>query len=187
MANELILMPLRIGIRVANVCLRPVASVAEELLSLAGRLRDTNDRHEGHSERAADDPHEGHGERSAEPAAGAPAPSAPARQSVTSATVEADPRGVETEPPHVSEEPELVTELAEPGAEEGAGAELRVDEPWPEYRQLTANQVIERLKASSPEELAVVELYERSTRQRPSVISAVERELKRAAAGRSAS
>src|SRR5688500_42047 len=35
------------------------------------------------------------------------------------------------EPAHVSEEPTVVAETAEPGAEGGAGAEVRVDEPWP--------------------------------------------------------
>ncbi|MGZ4296959.1 MAG: hypothetical protein ACXVE4_07330, partial [Solirubrobacteraceae bacterium] len=37
------------------------------------------------------------------------------------------------EPSHVSEEPELVAEFAEPGAEEGVGAQLRIVEPWAGY------------------------------------------------------
>jgi len=200
MANELILMPLRIGIRVANVCLRPVVSVAEQLLSLTGRGRDTTAHHDTPGERSA-----GAASASAEPATASaaateapPASSTLARESASFAAVQTEtsaaesyasevPEHVSEEPEHVSEEPELVSEVAEPGAEDGAGAQMRVDEPWPGFRELTADQIIERLEASSPEELAVIELYERSNRQRRSVISAVERELKRAAAGRPAS
>ncbi|MGN6168193.1 MAG: hypothetical protein ACTHQQ_08485 [Solirubrobacteraceae bacterium] len=82
------------------------------------------------------------------------------------------------EPVHVSEEPELVEEVAEPGAEDGAGAAVTVDEPWPGYARMTAKQVIERLAQASPAELAAVQLYESAHRNRQTVRAAAERNLK---------
>lgn len=85
---------------------------------------------------------------------------------------------VEPEPPHVSEEPELVEESAEPGAEDGAGAEVEIAEPWPGYRMLTAVDVIERIEAATPAELAAIELYERAHRNRQTVLDAAQRSLR---------
>jgi hypothetical protein len=82
------------------------------------------------------------------------------------------------EPIHVSEEPELVEEFAEPGAEDGAGAAVTVDEPWPGCTRMTAKQVIERLTDASPAELATVLLYESFNRDRQTVRAAAERHLK---------
>lgn len=82
------------------------------------------------------------------------------------------------EPVHVSEEPELVQELAEPGAEDGAGASVRIDEPWPGYARMTAKQVIERLTDATAAELAAVQLYESINRDRQTVRAAAERNLK---------
>jgi hypothetical protein len=81
-------------------------------------------------------------------------------------------------PDHVSEEPELVREVAEPGAEDGAGASVTVDEPWEGYSRLTAKQVIDRLVAATPAELATVQLYESLHRNRQTVRAAAERNLK---------
>jgi hypothetical protein len=81
-------------------------------------------------------------------------------------------------PDHVSEEPELVAELAETGAEDGAGASVTVDEPWEGYSRLTAKQVIDRLAAATPAELATVQLYESLHRNRQTVRAAAERSLK---------
>ncbi|HEY2441119.1 MAG TPA: hypothetical protein VGI07_12860 [Solirubrobacteraceae bacterium] len=81
---------------------------------------------------------------------------------------------------HVSEEPELVEEVAEPGAEDGAGAQLRIAEPWEGYRTMTAADVIDRLSSVSVEVLATVELYELAGRNRRSVVAAAQRALKRA-------
>ena len=69
-------------------------------------------------------------------------------------------------------------ELAEPGAEDGAGAEVRVAEPWPGYEQLNAKDVIARLSDVDEAELAAVELYEKTSRNRETVVSAVDRELR---------
>jgi hypothetical protein len=82
------------------------------------------------------------------------------------------------EPAHVSEEPELVSEFAEPGAEDGAGASVTIAEPWPGYDQMPAGQVIARLASATPAELAAVQLYESSNRDRQTVRAAVQRSLK---------
>ena len=68
----------------------------------------------------------------------------------------------ESEPAHVSEEPELIESIAEPGAEDGAGASVEIAEPWPGYRGLTAADVIARIDDATPAELAGIELYESS-------------------------
>jgi hypothetical protein len=85
-------------------------------------------------------------------------------------------------PEHVSSEPTLVEEVADPGAQDGAGAEVRVDAPWEGYDRLAAKEVIDRLSGANAAELAAVELYELSGRQRKSVLEAVQRELRRAQA-----
>jgi hypothetical protein len=72
-----------------------------------------------------------------------------------------------------------VREVAEPGAEDGAGAEVRVAEPWDGYRAMRADDVIDRITGASVAELAAIELYELSGRGRESVITAVQRELRR--------
>jgi hypothetical protein len=97
--------------------------------------------------------------------------------------VPATPQPVE--PAHVSEEPTVVEEFAEPGAEEGAGAEVRVDEPWEGYSRTAAKDVIARVRDAAPAELAAVQLYETAHAGRATVIAAVRREL-RAKSGRGA-
>ena len=85
------------------------------------------------------------------------------------------------EPSHVSTEPELVQESAEPGAEDGAGAQVHVvGEPWPGYRSLKARDVVARLPFATREELAAVELFERAGANRKSVVVAAQRALKKA-------
>jgi hypothetical protein len=82
------------------------------------------------------------------------------------------------EPRHVSEEPELVEEVAEPGAEDGAGAEVHVEEPWEGYRRMRAKEVIARLGNASAAELTAVRLYESGNQGRQTVLSAVEHSLR---------
>jgi hypothetical protein len=84
----------------------------------------------------------------------------------------------EPSPAHVSEEAELVSEFADPGAEEGAGASISIAEPWPGYRRMNASQVISRLADATPAELAAIELYEASNRNRQTVRAAAQRSLK---------
>lgn len=81
-------------------------------------------------------------------------------------------------PAHVSAEPELVSESADAGAEEGAGAQIRIAEPWEGYRAMKAADVIDRLSTATKEELAAVELYEVAGRNRKSVVAAAQRALK---------
>ncbi|MGB9182481.1 MAG: hypothetical protein WCB67_00315, partial [Solirubrobacteraceae bacterium] len=85
----------------------------------------------------------------------------------------------EPAPPHISTEADLVAEAADPGAEDGAGAQVHVAEPWEGYRQLHAADVIDRITGADPAALAAVELYELSSRQRQTVLDAVARELGR--------
>jgi hypothetical protein len=82
------------------------------------------------------------------------------------------------EPAHVSEEPVLVAEVADEGAEDGVGAQVTIAEPWEGYRRMKASDVVAALDGATREQLAVVQLYETSTRSRKSVLQAVERELK---------
>jgi hypothetical protein len=79
------------------------------------------------------------------------------------------------EPEHVSEEPVLVAEVAEQGAEDGAGAEISVEEPWPGYDRMRAADVIDRLRVGSPAVAAAVGLYEPGHKNRRSVIEAAAR------------
>jgi hypothetical protein len=85
---------------------------------------------------------------------------------------------VAQEPVHVSEEPELVSEAAEPGAEDGAGAAITVIEPWRGYERMNARDVIARARNATRAELAAVRLYEARHRGRQTVLAAVDRQLK---------
>jgi hypothetical protein len=133
----------------------------------------------------------------APPAPAAPlapaAPPAPAEPPGPAATAEPPAPAPAAEPPapaepvnslfastgHIDDEDELVESVAEPGAEDGAGAELRIDEPWDGYRKMKAADIIDRLATASREELAAVELYELAGRKRKSVVAAAQRALKR--------
>jgi hypothetical protein len=79
---------------------------------------------------------------------------------------------------HIDTDATLVESFAEPGAEDGAGAQIRIEEPWEGYGDLNAADVIGRLEQASPAELAAVELFEAATKQRTTVLSAAERQLK---------
>jgi hypothetical protein len=83
-------------------------------------------------------------------------------------------------PAHVSEEPVLIEEFAEPGAEDGAGAELHVEQPWSGYEQMNAKAVIARMADATAAELAAVQLYESGHRRRQTILTAVARELQSA-------
>jgi hypothetical protein len=109
-----------------------------------------------------------------------PAPSASAAAPPAPPPEPAVPSGPAPERLHVSTEPELVRESAEPGAEDGAGAQIRVDEPWPAYRHMKARDVIARLSFATRAELAAVELFELAHANRTSVVVAAQRALKKA-------
>jgi len=78
----------------------------------------------------------------------------------------------------LDDEPELIEELAEPGAEDGAGAEVEVDEPWEGYAEMNAEAVLARIRQAGAAELALVELYERANKRRKTVLAAAERRHK---------
>jgi hypothetical protein len=73
-----------------------------------------------------------------------------------------------------------VRAVAEEGAEDGAGAEVHVAEPWEGYRQMHADDVIDRITGASAAELAAVQLYESAGGRRQTVLSAVQQEFQRA-------
>jgi hypothetical protein len=105
-------------------------------------------------------------------------PVPPAQSPIVAGETEPQPAAPAEEPAHVSEEPELVDELAEPGAEDGAGAELHIREPWDGYRHMNAREVTARLSAASAAELTAVELYENHGRGRHTVLAAVARQMR---------
>jgi hypothetical protein len=80
---------------------------------------------------------------------------------------------------HVDEGVTPVAEFAEPGAEDGAGAEIRVDEPWEGYSRMRAPEIQRELSEAEPAALAAVRLYESTHRGRRSVLEAVDRRLAR--------
>jgi hypothetical protein len=186
MFGELITLPLR----VAGRAVRAYWRATEQALSLASDAA-------GYViERVSPGPHERpSGSETATPATPpvhrAPAPAAAAKSQATSteSTPPAQPPIVPRmpepqpvtpaeEPTHVSEEPELVEEFAEPGAEDGAGAELHVEEPWNGYRAMNAREVTARLSSASVAELAAVQLYESTTQGRQTVLAAVQRQMR---------
>jgi hypothetical protein len=89
------------------------------------------------------------------------------------------PQQASPPPDPAAEDAVLVAEAADVGAEDGPGAEIHVEAPWPGYSEMTAPDVIDRLTAESTEALALIELYERTHRARRSVLQAAERELRR--------
>jgi hypothetical protein len=76
------------------------------------------------------------------------------------------------EPVHVSEEPVLVAEVADDGAEDGAGPELRIDEPWEGYSSMTAAEIRRRLREADAATVAAVRLYEAANKGRSTVLQA---------------
>ena len=184
MTGELITLPIRWGVRATSLVLRGGEGLASRGLALAvqaaGLVRGTEP------------------EAWAEPEA-SPEPEAWAEPQTPATPVPAEPtslgplpdRGPAIDldapdiaaPEHVSEEPALAAEVAEPGAESGAGAEVHVQEPWPGYGQLNARDVVERISVSDPAQLAAIQLFESAHQGRQTVLSAVQRAL--ALAGRS--
>ena len=81
-------------------------------------------------------------------------------------------------PLHVSEEPELVAEVAEQGAEQGAGPEISVEEPWPGYGRMTAADIKDRLRIESTEVAAAVSLDEAAGKGRSSVLESASRRMR---------
>jgi hypothetical protein len=198
MMGQLVTLPLRISARTASLMLRGTEAVLTRALALAGRPMTSEQqtapepppppasrprprprpaqrpRQDEPTPPAQTTPQAGTSSQAESPAA---APDEPAT------TPEPQPEPLIEEPVHVSEEVELVREEAEPGAEDGAGAEVRIDEPWDGYSKLNAKDVVARIAVASQAELAAVALYESAHQARQSVLSAVERQLALVARG----
>ena len=102
-------------------------------------------------------------------AARAPAPRPRRRAPAPAAAVE-----------HVDRDAVVVAESADAGAADGAGAQIRIGEPWQGYGSLTAKEVNDRLAAASPEALAVARLYESANRNRVTVLREIDRRMQAA-------
>jgi hypothetical protein len=162
--------PARLTLRIWEFGLSSAASVARLVLELLDEQRS------GPSEsyRYTPPSHtEGGNGRARHPVDVAPPAAAPR-------TVADSPPAVPDEliPDHVDEEVVLVAEVAEEGAEDGVGPELRVDEPWDAYDEMTAPEIRDRLAAADPVLAAAVNLYETTHKSRRTVIEAAERALK---------
>jgi hypothetical protein len=83
-----------------------------------------------------------------------------------------------TEEEHADEGTVLVAEVAETGAQDGAGPELEVEEPWDGYDRMTVEQIHDRLTEATREAVAAVQLYEAVTKSRDSVLEAAESRLR---------
>ena len=198
MFGSLITQPLRIATRSVQIGLRGAHEAVELAEGVVGLVASKLIGHNGHHDQAAEPaawqgPAASSTSLPADEPAPAPMPPAPPAAEATAPPAAVAPPTAAEEPVtaevveeslfpetgHVSEETVLVEEVAEPGAEEGAGAELRIAEPWEGYRTMKASDIIDRIAGASPEELAAVELYELSGRNRKSVVSAAQRALKR--------
>ena len=201
MTGKLITLPLRVWLHSARVLARAAGGAAVRAVSLAGQTieavtpgpRGAEPVDVGLRERR--DAPEPRPPEAATPEAAAPEPPTPEAATPEAAIPEPaipEPATPEPEAPapttpiveeaeepvHVSEEPQLVRESAEPGAEEGAGADVTVMEPWSGYRHMNAPEIITRAQQSSRAELAAVRLYESRHRGRETVLAAVDRQLK---------
>jgi hypothetical protein len=194
MVGQLITLPLRVGVRSAQLCARTASGAAGLAFAIAGRAVETvapsrpspvvptrpapvrPSQMPEETVSPIDVEHPPTSEQ-ARPLASEPPP--PARRDPTGPPPPARPEPIIAEPAHVSEEPVLVREEAETGAEDGAGAEVTVLEPWKDYARMGARDVIVRARSATPAELAAVRLYEASHRSRQTVLDAVDRQLKR--------
>jgi hypothetical protein len=188
MSGSLVLLPLRLGLRATGLAARGAREIIERAAGLAGLTpRGSDDREPSPDFGAAP--------------TGPPTRTEPAARPIQTQTA-APPEAVETvestlvdrgepidydapepaEPAHIDVDADLVEEVAEPGAEDGAGAQVRIAEPWEGYRELRAADIIDRLAEASREELAAIELYELSSRKRRTVIAAAQRQLRRRSA-----
>ena len=173
MVGELIMLPVRVGVRATRLWFRAVEETVSVTTSAAGRLIGAL------GSRGAD------GATLVTPPSRPPPPSEAVRPAPEFVRDERPSTPPTAEPAHVSEEPTLVRELAEPGAEDGAGAEVHVNPPWDGYERMTAKAIIARITGADAAELAAVELFEATSRRRPTILNAVERELRRVNGSRS--
>ena len=172
----------RLGVRVTAQAAGVALGVITRLIDAASTSETTSNRPSAqHAPGAARGPEA----RTQPTTAHAPAAEAPSRTSIapSSAVPAASPRDPSA-PRHVSEGLQFVQAFAEPGAEEGAGAEVHVREPWNGYARMSAHAVIARLAEAGRAEIAAVMLYERVHRRRQTVLAAAQRQLRRGTARR---
>lgn len=200
MGGKLMTLPLRLSLRSAQRITRAAGEVAGCALSITGQaigalVRSRSGRTSGEGAPPATEWRQEPAEEAVSPAGvehPPPGPDAPPPEPEVAPNAEpvAEPDTAPAtpfaEPAHVSEEPTLVLEESEPGAEDGAGADVTVAEPWAGYRDMKAKDVIDRVKTASVAELAAMRLYEARHRARQTVLAAVDRQLELANVGRSA-
>jgi hypothetical protein len=188
MSGSLIALPFQLGARATGLALRGVGELTERTLGLAGlvtgvlRPRPAPEPRTSDRPAADDDLHDAPASASAPPAASAPSPpSAPqaTRAPAASEPAAPEPRHISDPPAHISDPPVLVEEVAEAGAEDGAGAQVTVREPWDGFELMKAADVIDRLSGAEPAELAAVELYELANRRRQTVLDACREQFRR--------
>jgi hypothetical protein len=184
MLDDLITLPIRLGLRATSIAVRTGLQATERTISFAsfvvrsatGGRASAPAPMSAPSERSRSARRPGHNGASAEePASGTRLPPRPDTPTID---LDADPAPLTGRPDHVSEEPQVVEEFAEPGAEEGAGAEVHFVDPWEGYAEMSAKQVIARVSSASVAELAMVQLYESAHKARETVLTAVERRLR---------
>ena len=182
MFGSLLTQPLRIATRGVQITVNGAHAAVELVEGLVGliaaRLIGRNGHHAGDGETADTAAwREAAASAASEPAPPAPTPEETAPPAPTPEAPAPAP-SLFASTGHIDDEAELVEETADPGAEDGAGAQLRIAEPWDGYRTMKAADIIDRLATASPEELAAVELYELAERNRKSVVAAAQRALK---------
>jgi hypothetical protein len=162
--------PIRVSLRAAEFGLSTAAEAARIGMELLNPDRGTPRDFSEYRAPAEPDYSAGNG--------GAP-PVEPVEPYTPPVVVEDAPPSVPDEliPDHVDEEVVLVAEVAEAGAEDGAGPELTVEAPWDGYDEMTAADIRDRLAAATPVEAAAVELYESTHKNRRTVIDAAARTL----------
>jgi hypothetical protein len=148
MSGSLVLLPLRLGLRATGLVVRGAREIVERVAGLAGLASDES-RSPGFDSAPTAPP-----TRTEPPARPTQTQTAGAPPLNQSEAVDYDAPS-EAEPVHGVEGSELVEAVAEPGAEDGAGAQVRVAEPWDGYGGLRAADVIECLGEASAEELAL--------------------------------
>lgn len=174
--------PVRIGFEITRLGVR----AGVEAVRLPLRLISNLVAHGHHDSAVAAPPVRARPEPAVRPSRPAEAPAEPAPAAEQAVEIEVPPPAPaperplqpEEEPPHVDTEPELVAEFAEPGAEEGAHAEIRVNEPWEGYSRMKVAEILARIPTASAAELAVIQLYESTHRNRKSVLAAIQRREK---------
>jgi hypothetical protein len=180
MVGQLITLPLRLGVRSTQVALRATEAMVWRAASIANQaVRVLVPARARSGAAPSDTPETAARSHASEERASVASPTRRVEALATPASAQPGGAPSAVEPQlHVSEQPVVVSELAEPGAEDGAGADVSVAEPWEGYAGMTAKQVIARLEGATPAELAAVSLYESAHKGRQTVLAAVERELK---------